>query len=165
MGSLSQILLEAAQMPGVDVYLTSQVQSPPIWHSVQVPDSLYYGEGKWAPDILMVAKPGFRLVSRDPGDKIISASRLPDGELKAGAGRNPYSEPVKYPKAKKGQRMTEVQNATIKAYHSYEKYKWDMNTQAFLMGPGTSMGPDQSGGIHDISWTYIYMYGGARTIP
>ena len=31
-----QILLATAEMPGVDSYLTSQVQDPPIWHGVPV---------------------------------------------------------------------------------------------------------------------------------
>merc|ERR1711978_628451 len=39
-----KILLESAEMPGVDSYLTSQVQDPPIWHGVPVSHNFNHNE-------------------------------------------------------------------------------------------------------------------------
>ena len=131
-------------MPGIDTYLTSQVQNPRIWHGVRIPENLHFGKGEWTTDVLLVAKPGYRLMSRSDDPKIITVSELPDDLLKGGAGYNPNPEEVAYPKIEKGQKLTEEINETLKAYKEYHDFRYDMHTQAFLMGPGTFKDRDRN---------------------
>ena len=132
----NKILSDCQEMEGVDVYLTSQVQDPPIWHADRVPESLKY-VGKFTPDILLVAKPRYQLVTNGTNEKTISVNGFGDDSLlKGGAGRNPYLPEIKYPKIQKGKPITVEINNTIIAHNDYEKFKYDMHTQAFMMGPG-----------------------------
>ena len=136
-----KILLACGEIEGLDVYLTSQVQDPPLWNGVRVPEKFHYADGEWTMDILIVAKPAYQLVTNGNGtsNKIISLNGgVEDYQLKGGAGRNPYLEEVRYPKIMKGAEITEEINDTIDAHNDYHKHKWDMHTQAFLMGPGKS---------------------------
>lgn len=130
-----KILLESAEMPGVDSYLTSQVQNPPIWHGVPVPDNLHYGNGEWSTDILLIAQPGYRFMTNLNDPKLVAVNGLPDDLVKGGSGYHPGPEEVLYPKMEKGQRITEEINATLRSYDEYHQFKYDMHTQAFLMGP------------------------------
>ena len=43
---------------GVDVFMASQLQDPPITDTPIVPDDLHYGRGEWTQDVLLVAHPG-----------------------------------------------------------------------------------------------------------
>ena len=45
-------------LEGVDVYMASQLQDPPITDTRVVPDYLHYGKGEFAQDILVVTQPG-----------------------------------------------------------------------------------------------------------
>jgi len=130
-----KILLAAEQMPGVDPYLTSQVQNPPIWHGVPVPKNLHFGNGEWSTDILLVAQPGYRFMTNLADPKIVPVNGLPDKIVKGGSGFNPGPEEALYPKIEKGQRITAEINASLRSYDEYHKFKYDMHTQAFLMGP------------------------------
>ena len=123
-------------MEGADVYLTKQVQSPRIWHGVEVPEELHYKEGTEVPDILLVAKPAYQLVSYEESDNIIRLNELPDTILKAGAGFNPVPAEALWPKMVKGQKLTKKLNESIKSHNEWKKHRFDMDTQAFLMGPG-----------------------------
>jgi len=130
-----KILLASAEMPGVDSYLTSQVQNPPIWHGVPVPKDLHFGNGEWSTDILLVAQPGYRFMTNLNDPKLVPVNGLPDNRVKGGSGFNPDPEEALYPKIEKGQRITPEINASLRSYHEYHKFKYDMHTQAFLMGP------------------------------
>ena len=135
--AVEKILLDAAKMPGIDAYLTSQVQRPRIWHGTPIPRSLHLGNGEWTTDVLLVARPGYRLMTRLTDEpKLVSANGFPDSDLEGGAGYNPNPEEVDYPKMEKGQRLTQEINDTLRAYEEYHRFKYDMHTQAFLMGPG-----------------------------
>jgi len=124
-------------MPGVDLYLTKKVQNPPLQGATLIPDELQYGRGANTQDILVVAKPSFRLISHnaDENDKIIRVHNLKDDDLKAGAGYNPLPEEIFYPFIDKRTIITEEINNTIRDYGLYHQFKWDMQTQAFAMGP------------------------------
>jgi len=130
-----KILLATAEMPGVDSYLTSQVQDPPIWHGVPVPENLHFGQGEWSTDILLTAQPGFRFMTNLQDPKVVPVNGLPDSMVEGGTGFNPEPEEIIYPKLKKGQRLTPEINATREDWRLYHKYKHDMHTQAFFMGP------------------------------
>ena len=79
-----------------------------------------------------------RLISHnaDENDKIIRVHNLKDDDLKAGAGYNPLPEEIFYPFIDKRTIITEEINNTIRDYGLYHQFKWDMQTQAFAMGPG-----------------------------
>jgi len=148
-----KILLESAEMPGVDSYLTSQVQDPPIWHGVPVPESLHYGDGEWSTDILLTAQPGYRFLTNLTDPKLIPVNGLDDDMVKGGAGFKPIPDEVLYPKIEKGQIIDEEINATLRAYAEYHKYKYDMHTQAFLMGPDFKSGHEID---HEIEIVDLY---------
>jgi len=132
----NKILLDSRAMPGIDAYLTSQVQNPRIWHGVRVPESLHFGDGEWTTDILLVARPGYRLMSKLTDEaKLINVNGFSDDVLSGGSGYNPNPEVVEYPKLKKGQKLTAEINETIKAFNEFHRFKYDMHTQAFLIGP------------------------------
>ena len=133
----SKILEDCREMEGVDVFLTDQVQDPPIWHGVKIPELFQYGNGKYVQDILLVAKPAYQLISNESNEKIINVNGLlDDSVLKGGAGRNPYLQEVKYPKIKRGIPLTTEQAQAISDYKDFHKYKYDMQTRAYMMGPG-----------------------------
>ena len=73
---------------------------------------------------------------QDP--KVVPVNGLPDSMVEGGTGFNPEPEEIIYPKLKKGQRLTPEINATREDWRLYHKYKHDMHTQAFFMGPGKS---------------------------
>ena len=73
---------------------------------------------------------------QDP--KVVPVNGLPDSMVEGGTGFNPEPEEIIYPKLKKGQRLTPEINATREDWRLYHKYKHDMHTQAFFMGPGRS---------------------------
>ena len=106
---------------------------------MRVPENLHFGDGEWTTDVLLVARPGYRLMSRLTDEpKLINVNGFPDSVLRGGSGYNPHPDEVAYPKIEKGQKLTEEINETLKAYHEYHRFKYDMHTQAFLIGPGTS---------------------------
>jgi hypothetical protein len=124
-------------MPGVDVYLAKRAQDPPIWGVEKIPDLLEYGKGEWTQDILIVAKPSYQIISEQAEhDKVIRVHGLDDDDLKAGSGYNPKPEEIIYPYIDKRTIITKKINDTIRDYGLYHKFKWDMRTQAFAMGPG-----------------------------
>ena len=61
-----KIINSLSEMPGVDVYKSKLVQDPPILNGELIPEKLKYGRGANTQDILIVAKPSFRHVSRLP---------------------------------------------------------------------------------------------------
>lgn len=133
-----EILHEMRDMPGVDIYLAKQVQEPPIFGANVIPDKLKYGKGDNTQDILIVAKPSYRLVSKiaQENDRVIHVQRPDDAELKAGSGYNPLPQEIFYPYIDKRTIMTQKIYDTIRDYKLYHQFKFDMNTQAFAMGPG-----------------------------
>ena len=132
------LLHSLREMPGVDVYLAKQVQNPPIYGAEFIPDKLRYGEGDNTQDILIVAKPSYRLVSNlaEESPKVLRVHNLEDDELEAGAGYNPLPEEIFYPHIDKRTIITQKINDTIRDYGLYHEFKWDMETQAFALGPG-----------------------------
>jgi len=131
-----QILTAFKDVEGVDAYITRQVQDPPLWHGVPVPDEFNFREGKYAQDILIVAKPAFQLISNQSNDRILNVNGFPDDELVEGAaGRNPYLKEVKLPKVMKGHLPTEEQLKQRSDHHDYHRHKYDMHTRAYMMGP------------------------------
>lgn len=130
------ILYDSRDMPGVDIYLAKEVQNPPIGGARMIPEKFKYGRGANTQDILIVAKPSFRIVSHVDDAKIIRVHNLDDDDLKAGAGYNPLPQEIEYPFIDKRTIWTQKLRDTIRDYHLYHKFKWDMNTQAFALGPG-----------------------------
>ncbi len=135
---LFQIMKTCQEIEGADAYLTKRVQDPPIPGAQRIPSELHYGRGEWTQDILLVAKPSFQFVSATASDepKIISVTKMDDDKLKAGIGFNPHPEEIFYPFIDKRTIITKQINDTIRDYYRYHKFKWDMRTQAFMMGPG-----------------------------
>ena len=133
-----EIVNDLQDMPGMDVYLTKKVQHPAILGADIVPDDFAYGEAAYAQDILIVAKPSFQIKSRMVGSdpRIIRVHDLDDEILKGGSGYNPNPVEVKYPFIDKRTKITAELNQTIDDHNRYEKFKWDMRTQGFAMGPG-----------------------------
>jgi len=155
----NKILLDAGSMPGIDAYLTSQVQRPRIWHGVRVPDSLHFGDGEWTTDVLLVARPGYRLMTNSKDKKLISVNGVADDSiLKGAAGYNPQPDPVLYPKLKKGQKLTQEINDTLKAYGEFERFKYDMHTQAFLLGPDFKAGYEMREEIEVVDFYQIICF-------
>ena len=139
----SKILSASEDIEGIDIYLTSQVQDPPMWWADRVPEPLRYAEGKFAQDILIVARPAYQLVASGTSGKIISVNGCGnDTLLKGGSGRNPYLEDVVVPlvpkgkEPKRGSKEDIELQATRQAKQDYDQFKYDMHTQAFMMGPG-----------------------------
>jgi len=60
---------------------------------------------------------------------------LKDADLKGGSGYNPLPTEIIYPFIDKRTIITEEINNTIRDYGLYHKFKWDMETQAFALGP------------------------------
>ena len=132
-----KILMDCMAMDDVDAYITRQVQDPPLWHGVEVPEEFKFGEGRYIQDILLVAKPAFQLISNQSNDKIINVNGFPDDyKSKGAAGRNPYLPEIKLPKVMKGDLPTPEQLQQREDHHDYHQFKYDMQTQAFMMGPG-----------------------------
>ena len=134
----ADIIANLSSMPGMDVYLTKRVQEPTIFNADMSPDTLRYGQGAWTQDILVVAKPSFQIKSSlaESNEKVIRVHDLNDEEAKAGQGYNPKPTPIYYPYIDKRTIITRKINDTIVDYYRFEKFKWDMRTQAFGMGPG-----------------------------
>ena len=131
-----KIIEGLSQMPGMDVYLGKRVQDPPVLGGTLIPDEFKYGKGDFTQDILAVAKPSFRIISESDDPKIMHVQNLDDDILKAGSGYNPKPEEIIYPYIDKRTIITKQINDTIRDYHLYQQFKWDMRTQAFAVGPG-----------------------------
>ena len=132
-----EILMECMEMEGVDCYITRQVQDPPLWNGVQVPEDLKFAEGSHVQDILFVAKPAFQLTTNQSNEKIMNVNGFPNDFLAKGvAGRNPYLKEVKWPKILKGEHPTPEQLQQRVDHKHYHQFKYDMQTRAYLMGPG-----------------------------
>jgi len=131
-----QILTAFRDVEGVDAYITRQVQDPPLWHGEYVPEEFNFREGKYAQDILIVAKPAFQLISNQSNERILNVNGFPNDELSEGAaGRNPYLKEIKLPKVMKGHLPTEEQLKQRSDHHDYHRFKYDMHTRAYMMGP------------------------------
>jgi len=130
----AEIIETLSDIKGIDVYLTKRVQEPPIKGADKIPDSLRYGKGDWTQDILIVAKPSFQITT-NPHEKIIPVSNLNDDELKGGQGYNPNHDEKFYPYIDKRTLRNKALNDSIDDFKRYDKFKWDMRTQAFAMGP------------------------------
>ena len=72
----------------------------------------------------------------EENDRIIRVHNLKDADLKAGSGYNPLPTEIKYPFIDKRTRYTLELNNTLRDYKLYHQFKWDMETQAFALGPG-----------------------------
>ena len=131
-----RIIQGLSEMPGMDVYLGKRVQDPPVQGGRLIPDEFKYGKGDFTQDILAVAKPSFRIVSMSQNSKIMHVQNLEDDILKAGSGFNPNPQEIFYPYIDKRTIITKQINDTIRDYHLYQQFKWDMRTQAFAVGPG-----------------------------
>ena len=92
---------------------------------------------------------GFRFMTNLQDPKVVPVNGLPDSMVEGGTGFNPEPEEIIYPKLKKGQRLTPEINATREDWRLYHKYKHDMHTQAFFMGPGKS---NQEGLGKGVAW-------------
>ena len=128
-------------VPGLDAYITRQVQDPPLWHGVPIPEDFKFGDGMYAQDIIIVAKPAFQLITNQSNDRILNVNGFPNDILNKGAaGRNPYLKEVEMPRIKKGQTLTPeemVAHLQQKQDHfDYHQFKYDMDTRAYMMGPG-----------------------------
>jgi len=132
-----ELLQKMNDMPGVDIYLAKKVQDPPIIGGTLIPEKLKYGRGDHAQDILIVAKPSFQLISQnaEENDKIIRVHNMKDDDLKAGSGYNPVPKVIIHPYIDKNIRITKEINDTIRDSFFYDEFKWDMETQAFALGP------------------------------
>ena len=69
-------------------------------------------------------------------DRIIRVHNLKDDDLKAGSGYNPLPEEIKYPFIDKRTIINQEILDTIRDHDLYHRFKWDMETQAFALGPG-----------------------------
>ena len=134
-----RIIQGLSEMPGMDVYLGKRVQDPPVQGGRLIPDEFKYGKGDFTQDILAVAKPSFRIVSMSQNSKIMHVQNLEDDILKAGSGFNPNPQEIFYPYIDKRTIITKQINDTIRDYHLYQQFKWDMRTQAFAVGPGIEL--------------------------
>jgi len=130
-----RIIQGLSEMPGMDVYLGKRVQDPPVHGGKLIPDEFKYGKGDFTQDILAVAKPSFRIVSMSQDPKIMHVQNLEDDILKAGSGFNPNPQEIIYPYIDKRTIITKQINDTIRDFHLYQQFKWDMRTQAFAVGP------------------------------
>ena len=61
---------------------------------------------------------------------------MKDDDLKAGSGYNPVPKVIIHPYIDKNIRITKEINDTIRDSFFYDEFKWDMETQAFALGPG-----------------------------
>ena len=111
------------------------IQLLPIFTGVTRYLFFRYGKGDWTQDILIVAKPSFQITT-NPHEKIIPVSNLNDDELKGGQGYNPNHDEKFYPYIDKRTLRNKALNDSIDDFKRYDKFKWDMRTQAFAMGPG-----------------------------
>lgn len=132
------IIRRLEEMPGVDVYIAKKVQDPPIWGTKLIPEDLKYGRGAWTQDILVVARPSYQIKTNfdENQPKVIRVHKKDDEELKAGAGYRPNPNEIIYPYIDKRTIITRKINDTIRDYYLYHKFKWDMRTQAYALGPG-----------------------------
>ena len=77
---------------GLNVYMASQLQDPPIEYINLFPDYLHYRGGEFVQDILLIAKPAYQLVVNMTDPKIIcvpEGGRI-DDNIRARSGFNPY---------------------------------------------------------------------------
>ena len=72
----------------------------------------------------------------EENDKIIRVHNMKDVDLKAGSGYNPVPKVIVHPYIDKNIRITKEINDTIRDSFFYDEFKWDMETQAFALGPG-----------------------------
>ena len=72
----------------------------------------------------------------EENDKIIRVHNMKDDDLKAGSGYNPVPKVIVHPYIDKNIRITKEINDTIRDSFFYDEFKWDMETQAFALGPG-----------------------------
>lgn len=136
-----KIIAGLSEMPGMDVYLGKRVQDPPVLGGTIIPDKFKYGRGDFTQDILAMAKPSYRIVSNSEDPKVMHVQNLDDDILHAGSGYNPNPKEIFYPYIDKRTIITKEINDTIRDYGLYQKFKWDMRTQAFAVGPGKSSYP------------------------
>jgi hypothetical protein len=72
----------------------------------------------------------------EENDKIIRVHNMKDDDLKAGSGYNPVPKVIVHPYIDKNIIITKEINDTIRDSFFYDEFKWDMETQAFALGPG-----------------------------
>ena len=85
----------------------------------------------------------------EENDKIIRVHNMKDDDLKAGSGYNPVPKVIIHPYIDKNIRITKEINDTIRDSFFYDEFKWDMETQAFALGPG----------ILDMLYVWIMLFG------
>eukprot|EP00095_Tigriopus_kingsejongensis_P000745 maker-scaffold273_size229271-snap-gene-1.19 protein:Tk00745 transcript:maker-scaffold273_size229271-snap-gene-1.19-mRNA-1 annotation:"hypothetical protein DAPPUDRAFT_31637" len=127
---------------GVDVFMASQLQDPPILDVRIVPDDLHYGTGEWTQDVLLVAHPAYQLVfnSSDPKVIVVPGSGALDDEYMIRSGFNPSPVKPKYPKMTKKMKVGKEPKpkAILDALQRWEEYHGhyrDMHTTAAFLGP------------------------------
>ena len=85
----------------------------------------------------------------EENDKIIRVHNMKDDDLKAGSGYNPVPKVIVHPYIDKNIIITKEINDTIRDSFFYDEFKWDMETQAFALGPG----------ILDLMYVWIMLFG------
>lgn len=124
---------------GVDVYLASQLQEPPIEDVQLFPETLHYRRGHFTQDILLAVKPSYQLVVNITDPKVICVPGSGDieDEYMARVGYNPYWVEPPYPKQKlvKKKALTAEQIKMIKVWRQFHEHKDDMKVMGFGLGP------------------------------
>ncbi|CAB4063456.1 ENPP6 [Lepeophtheirus salmonis] len=116
-------LLEVCEgTKGIQCYLTAHIQHPPNMFQ----------------DIVVLADLAYDFKARKVSNKLIPVNRYVQGNRKAGSGWTtrpvePYFK--KLPRGKKMKDASEEFNISYTLHQNYMKYKDDMKTMAFAMGP------------------------------
>uniref|UniRef100_A0A0K2UR48 glycerophosphocholine cholinephosphodiesterase n=1 Tax=Lepeophtheirus salmonis TaxID=72036 RepID=A0A0K2UR48_LEPSM len=132
-------LLEVCEgTKGIQCYLTAHIQHPPVPSSKILPENLHYRFGEYVQDIVVLADLAYDFKARKVSNKLIPVNRYVQGNRKAGSGWTtrpvePYFK--KLPRGKKMKDASEEFNISYTLHQNYMKYKDDMKTMAFAMGP------------------------------
>lgn len=127
---------------GVDVFMASQLQDPPILDIPIVPEELHYGLGEWTQDILLVAHPAYQLIfnSTDPKVIVVPGSGYLDDDYMIRCGFNPSPVKPVYPKMTKKMKVGKEPKPkhildALQRWDEYHAHYRDMDTAAVFMGP------------------------------
>ncbi len=157
-----KVLHECHAIPnGVDVYLGSQLGNS-FFEAEILPDYLHYGKAEWTQDILLVAKPGYKLVANTTvtGDKVkcVPGGGDIDDDNKARVGYNPEPEAPEKPKIVRGMKKTPELLAKIRRWADYKRHKDDMTVQGYAMGPDFKAGYEFEDEIEAVDFYQIMSF-------
>ena len=86
--------------------------------------------------LMSICFAAYRIVAGNDDKKYVPVSPMDEDVLKADSGWNPFPKEPIYPKIDRRLPWTREINESVRIWKNYHKYKNDMKTMAFAMGPG-----------------------------